>query len=154
MPQRIEFASGRSAGRLGGVEATLQDTDLMPRIAELGSQAVGFGPMTLIALLRPTQCGIQLLLQSRGCRALPIDFEEGALLGRLQALLQALRSFSSPSVKSAPGLRQRRVALAIFTLQARDVGFECATGSLAAETDKASASSERYVAGTGERLSV
>ncbi|KVH80520.1 hypothetical protein WJ41_29645 [Burkholderia ubonensis] len=113
MPQRIEFASGRSAGRLGGVEATLQDTDLMPRIAELGSQAVGFGPMTLIALLRPTQCGIQLLLQSRGCRALPIDFEEGALLGRLQALLQALRSFpqllqSEREIRPGPAPAPRR----------------------------------------------
>lgn len=54
LPKRIVLASVRGAACLDGIETTLQESELMPRLAELAPQAVGFGPMALIALLRST----------------------------------------------------------------------------------------------------
>jgi hypothetical protein len=77
----------------------MQESVLMPRIAEPGSQAFDLASMTLLALLRPTDA----VSCTRIGRALPLDLEQGAFLRRLAKLLQFL-------CEIGPGLRQRRVA--------------------------------------------
>jgi hypothetical protein len=90
--------------------------------------------MAFVVLLGPANGGIKILLQTGGQRPLPLDLHQRAFFRCAQTLLGPLGILAQlvqfPG-KVRPGLCQRGILIATFTLQPRDVALQGATRGVA-----------------------